>query len=180
MRHPSPRRGMTLLEIIAALAIAGMALLGGILLLDAVNDDASRIARDGAAQASDGNAAAAVGRMLLETEASFDSTKRFRGSERSLDYFTRCAVPSGWTEPCHVMLAIDSLPDGSAISAQPDGGDRFVFARYAGIAEFRFFDATSRDSSWLTSWRTSATLPSAVAIVVGADTVVLPVGASRD
>ncbi|MDB4878325.1 MAG: hypothetical protein JWM41_4771 [Gemmatimonadetes bacterium] len=171
---------MTLLEIVAALGIAAMAMLGGILLLDQVEDSGARIARDGTAQASEGNSARTFRRLLLEAEPSFDSTRRFRGDARSIEYFTRCQVPAGWTEPCRVSLAVDSLADSSAVSAQFDNGARFVLERHAGMIGFRFFDAASRDSAWVASWSTSATLPTAVGIVLRSDTIVLPVGASRD
>jgi hypothetical protein len=171
---------MTLLEVIVALGIAGIVLLGGALLLDQVSDSGERIVRERWAQARDANAYGIARRLLREAVPSFDSTKLFRGDARSLDYYTRCAVPRGWSETCHVTLAIDSIDDSTIVMAQFDDGEQFVVRRQAGGMVFRFFDESSRDSSWLARWATSATLPSALAIIEAADTIVLPVGPSRE
>jgi hypothetical protein len=180
MRTVDARPGMTLLEIVAALGIAGMVMLGGILLLDQVTDSGRRIATDGGVQAYQGNSERTLRRLLREAEPSFDSTRRFRGDARNLEYFTQCQTSSGWTESCHVIVGIDSIGDSSAVRVQLDSGDFFTLERRAGILGFRYFDATSRDSSWVSSWTTSATLPSAVGLVLRADTLVLPVGPSRE
>ncbi len=171
---------MTLLEVIIALGIAGIVLLGGALLLDQITDSAGRIARERWAQSYEANAYGITRRLLREALPSFDSTKPFRGDAHSLDYFTRCSVPRGWSETCHVTLAIDSIDDSTIVMAQFDGGEQFAVRRRAGGMVFRFFDAASRDSAWVASWATSATLPSALAIIGAADTVVFPVGPSRE
>jgi prepilin-type N-terminal cleavage/methylation domain-containing protein len=174
------RSGTTLIEVIAAIAIGAVAILGGVLLMNQVTDTGLRISRDGRASAHEGNSVRTLRRLLREAQPSFDSTKRFRGDARSLDYITRCQMPSGWTEICHVTVSIDSIGDSSAVTAQFDGGNQFVLERHAGLLAFRYFDPVFRDSAWSTRWATSATLPLALGIVSAGDTMVLPVGPSRD
>ena len=174
------RSGMTLLEVIAAVMIAGLVLRGGVLLLDQVNDSGARIVDERWSQAYQGNAYDAAKRMLREATPSFDSTKVFRGDARSVDFFTRCQMPAGWKEICHVTFAIDSIRDTTVVVAQFDDGRQFTVRRRVGGTTFRFFDFNSRDSSWIATWSTSATLPSALAVIGIADTVVFPIGASRE
>ena len=46
-------------------------------------------------------------------------------------------------------------------------------------ATFRYFDA-GRDTAWVRQWRTNATLPMAVAVIIGGDTIAYSVGPARD
>lgn len=174
------RRGMTLLEVMAALMIGGLVLSGGVLLLNQVNDDSARVIGERWSQAYEGNTYGTAKRLLSEATPSFDSTRVFRGDARSLDFFTRCRTPAGWTELCHVTFAIDSIRDSTLVMAQFDDGDQFAVRRAAGGMSFRFIDYSSPDSSWVATWSTSTTLPSALAIVSTADTVLFPIGPSRD
>jgi hypothetical protein len=64
--------------------------------------------------------------------------------------------------------------------AQFDGGEQFTVFRRAGAIAFRYFDFTASDSAWSASWTTSATMPSALAIISAADTMVMPIGPSRE
>jgi len=174
------RCGETLLEVTAALAIAGIILLGGVAMLDQVGDSSKRIASERWAQAGESNAIDLTRQLLRDASPSFDSTRLFRGATNSLDYYTLCRVPAGWLENCHVTLAVDAVRDTAAVMAQFDGGQQFVVMRRAGSIAFRYFDFTSSDSAWSSTWTTSATTPSALAIVSAADTVVFPIGASRE
>ncbi|MDB4878543.1 MAG: hypothetical protein JWM41_4989 [Gemmatimonadetes bacterium] len=93
---------------------------------------------------------------------------------------TRCEKPAGWTEVCHVTIAIDSTRDSSSVTAQFDNGDQFVLERHAGAIAIRYFEPISRDSSWASRWETSATLPMAIGLITGRDTLVFSVGPSRE
>src|SRR5258708_5017559 len=94
------RRGTTLIELVAALSIAGLALLGGALLVDQLNDQAARIGQDGNATARVGNGHRLLHRLFAEAQPSLDSTEQLRGASRSVELRTRCDSPFGWTEPC--------------------------------------------------------------------------------
>jgi hypothetical protein len=79
------------------------------------------------------------------------------------------------------MLSIDSLPDSCAVIAESDRGDRFEVRRVVGVAKFRYLDvAAQRDSLWVREWATSIAPPRAIALVVGADTVVFAFGSVRE
>lgn len=171
---------MTLVEIVAALAIAGLAVLGGALVIDQLNDQGVRIVRDGAAGARVGNGDRLLHRLFSEAEPSLDSTEQLRGAARSVEFRTRCDSPFGWTEPCQALFAIDSLRDSSDVTVQLSTGESVILARRAGLAEFRYVDLLRADTAWMQRWLGGAVLPSAIAIVTSTDTLLLPVGASRE
>jgi len=180
MPRISNRRGVTLVELIVALAITGMAILGCVMLLDQLNDSHERIHRQRTADASAGNGDRLLRRFLADARTTTDTAERFRGDERNASYLTLCDTPSGWPEQCRVALVIDSLPDSSAVVAETNRDERFEVRRIAGAATFRYFDPSQRDSSWVRQWATSIALPAAIAVVVGIDTTVLPLGSSRE
>jgi prepilin-type N-terminal cleavage/methylation domain-containing protein len=180
MQTNNRRRGVTLIELMIALSISGLALLGMIMLLDQLNDSGGRIATDSAVDATAGNGDRFLRRLLVDARSATDSTKQFRGDERTASYLTLCDTPDGWAEVCRATLAIDSLSDTSAIIAQTDRGDQHVVRRMGGVARFRYLDLTSHDSAWVRSWTPSIVLPGAIAIVNGTDTTIFPLGATRD
>jgi len=176
MRRDRPRRGMTLIEIVAAIAIAGFVVASGAALLDQVNDAGARIAAAAASTARTGNGQRLFRELLARAEASVDTNDRFRADSGSVAYLTRCPNAFGWTEPCHVRLAMDYRADSTDIVAVFGDGREITVRAQAKRAEFRFLDLTHLDSMWARVWTTSATLPDAIAVVSGTDTVVFPVG----
>jgi prepilin-type N-terminal cleavage/methylation domain-containing protein len=188
LRERRARRGVTLLELIIALAIAGLAMLGCVMLLDQLNDSHERIVRDRAADATGGNEDRMLRRFLADAHTTTDTAERFRGDEHNASYLTLCDTPSGWPENCRVTLSLDSLRDSSVIVAEAKREEHlddhleehFELRRIAGSATFRYLDLSSRDSSWVRQWATSIALPGAIALVVGGDTTILPLGSVRD
>jgi prepilin-type N-terminal cleavage/methylation domain-containing protein len=181
MRPRVERRGVTLLELLVALAIAGLAMLGGVLLLDQVDDSARRIDAESRRDALDNNGERALSRLLADARGSSDTADRFRGDDQNASFLGLCDMPSGWPELCRVGLSITSEPDSSAVVAQPASGPAFAVARVAGPAAFRYLDAArSGDSAWLARWTASIALPAALALITPVDTTVFPLGSVRD
>jgi prepilin-type N-terminal cleavage/methylation domain-containing protein len=174
------RRGFTLIELLAALSISGLAMLGGILLLDQVTDSSARIVRGGNIAASEGNGPRLLKQLFLDAGVTADSADRFRGDERSADFSTACQNPGGWMEHCRVSLGIDQRMDTSVVFAALARGEHLEVVRYVGQAEFRYFDPVSGDAKWLSRWVTSIAMPIAIGIVLGGDTLVYPMGTARD
>jgi len=174
------QRGLTLIEIIAALSLAGFVMLGGQLLLDQLSDSGVRIGRQSEAAAREGNGERLLRRLLRDAMVPPDSERRFRGDTLAMEYQGRCEAPAGWLEPCPVKLAIDLRPDSSVLVAELSSRDPLVLRRLPGAAEFRYYDPSRPDSAWVVSWGTSVSLPKAIGVVVPGDTLLLPVGPPRE
>ncbi|HTJ21346.1 MAG TPA: prepilin-type N-terminal cleavage/methylation domain-containing protein [Gemmatimonadaceae bacterium] len=175
------RRGLTLLELVVALSISGLVMLGGVMLLDQVGDSDARIVRESLGDATAGNGDRLLRRLLVDAQSTTDTVHRFRGDERNASYLTRCDRPSGWSEPCRARLSVDSLGDSSAIVVETDRGERFEVRRVAGIGTLRYLSESSDpDSAWVRRWTTSIALPAAIAFIVSPDTTIWPLGSVRD
>jgi prepilin-type N-terminal cleavage/methylation domain-containing protein len=173
------RRGFTLVELLAALSISGLAMLAGVMLLDQVTDGSSRIARAGRIAARHGNGSRLLRQLLLDAHVTGDSVDRFRGDERSVDVSTLCQQPDGWMEPCRASLGVDWRGDTSVVTASLATGERLELARYSARAELRYFDAIPSHSAWLQRWAVSIAMPVAIAFVSAGDTAIYPLGVAR-
>lgn len=178
-RRPE-RRGFTLVELLAALALSGLVMIGGLLLLDQLSDNTSRIVRRGTMLASDANGLRVLRQLLLDARMTADSFDRFRGDERSVELTTLCHRPGGWLESCRASLGADWRPDSTVLIARFSTGENLELARSPGHAALRYLDLLRPDSLWMRRWALSITMPAALGIVAGRDTLVYPLGAARD
>ena len=175
------RGGMTLLELLVALSMSGLAILGGVMLLDQIGDSDARIVGDSVRDATAANGDRLLRRLLVDAHSTTDTVDRFRGDERNASYLTRCDTPSGWAEPCRALLSVDSLGDSSAIVAETDRGERFEVRRVAGVGTLRYLSqSTDPDSAWVRQWTGSIALPAAIAFIAWPDTTIWPLGSVRD
>ena len=175
----SKRAGFTLIEIIAALGLAGFALLGCILLLDQLNDSASRIASARIATAKEANGERLLRHVVLDATPSVDTTRGLRGDSRSTTFWSSCQVPDGWAEPCQVTLAMDWRGDSTFVLGDVGGGSRLVLLRRADSLQFRYVDSVV-DTLWAERWSSNLTLPGAIVLVTHRDTIVYPIATSHE
>lgn len=175
--HKKGKSGVTLLELLVALSIGGLAIVGAMRLLDQLGDAGDRIAIAALTDARASNGDRLLRKLVADVRTTTDSTRRFRGDARNAIFYSLCDTPSGWRESCRASLMIDSLGDSSAVLAQLDGDGPLELRRLPGAARFIYFDAAARDSAWSSAWDAGITLPAAIGLVTARDTLVLPLGA---
>src|SRR5262245_22704695 len=111
MRRPStPRTGrlaFTLLEVMAALALTGLVLIGCWRLLAQLADSRDRIGVEFQSAARRANGVRVIRALLERAETSFDSTRQPAGAKAEVRFHSWCDVPSGWLERCDVTLSVD-------------------------------------------------------------------------
>lgn len=168
------RRGMTLIELIAAIAIAGLVMLGAVLLLDGVNTNVKRIEDDAELVTASGTTLGLLHQLLNDAASSVDTAERFVGDERGFACWTRCARAEGWMAPCRMVMTVTD----SALHVSFASGEERTLQRYGRGARLRYFDA-DRDA-WRTAWDATATIPAAVAVIAGDDTLVYSLGPARE
>lgn len=171
--------GFTLIELLAALSISGLAMLGGVLLLDQVTDGSARIVRSGRIATREGNGLRILRQLLLDARVTTDSMDRFRGDEGSAEFSSLCQAPDGWAEACRASIGIDWRKDTSVVVAMLSTGGNLELARHPGRLELRYFDPVSSDSAWLRRWAVSIAMPVAIGFIAGSDTVIYPLGTTR-
>lgn len=175
-RSRSPRQGFTLLELLLVIVLVGLVLGLSQLLFTQIQQTHASIL----AEAKQGDAHATASRtlraLLRNADATSDSAGRFTGDERGAHFTTRCPTTGGWLQPCRVVLHVQSRGDSSAIVVRMPSGESLALYAARGYGQLRYLDRASRDTAWLVSWGTSIVLPSALALIVGRDTVTFPTG----
>jgi hypothetical protein len=169
---------MTLIELIAAIAVTGLVLLGALLLLDGVTAGARRMAEDAASVTAIGTTAGLLHQLLEDASPSGDSAERFAGDEQGFVCWTRCAKVEGWIARCRVSWTLVDSERGSVLRSTVANERDPTLARYGSGARLRYFDADHE--AWTTAWNASATIPAAVGVVSTTDTVVYSVGPARE
>lgn len=170
---------MTLLELIAALALSGGVIVAAAMLLDQANDATARIVDAGVRQTRSGTGARVLCALLYDAQRPHDSTDRFAGDEAHVDFSTRCPAAGGWSSACRIALALDSARDSTVVRLDAPGAHAVALRAFRGVARFRYVDPLAADR-WTREWRALATLPEALAIVSPTDTIILAVGGVRE
>lgn len=165
---------MTLIELLAAITIAGLVLLGAVFLLSGVDDAAKRVIADAESITANANPSLELHDLFAGAFATFDTSQRFEGNERAMTFSTRCPAREGWFERCRAVLLID---DGR-LRARLDDAPWRILRHYHADTRLRYFAAERGE--WKASWFSSASVPDAIGFVTPDDTVVYAVGPSRE
>jgi prepilin-type N-terminal cleavage/methylation domain-containing protein len=184
MRSTSHRSAFTLLEIVVALALSGVVLLGGRLLfesLSAAAGDTIQAARQ-ADQLANGDRLlrSLVGRLEVGT----DHARHFGGDERSVHFTTWCDTPAGWLERCDAVIAIESYDASPALvvhltPGEPHGelGPRtIVVATGFRNGALRYLNDPRAGGQWFVRWGEAISGPLALGIVLDGDTSIVRIG----
>ena len=170
------RGGFTLLEVVVALAISGLVILGARAVLSQLGTDAERV--ESAAAESD--RAATADRLLRQsvarTESSQPDAVRFVGDARGAKWVTWCEVPAGWLERCQATLGIVQQGDSSALVLTLSTGElvpvRHGFAR----ARLRYLLDAAEGGHWTPDWTSQLSTPAAIGVEIDDSLLIVPVG----
>ena len=166
---------MTLIEVMLAIALSGLALLCGRALLDQIDNVGIVLGRTARAGDELANATRTLHALVRRADVRPDSTRRFIGDSLSASFRTLCEETGGWLEPCGVTVLLDIGTDSSALVGQLSHGGVLILARWPGTGAFRYLDVSGPRDQWVSDWGRSIVPPAAMAVVVATDTIVLPV-----
>jgi prepilin-type N-terminal cleavage/methylation domain-containing protein len=184
--------GFTLIEVMLAIVIGGMAVATSALLLSGVADRGRDI--DAAAQRVD--RAANAERLLRVTarnlQLSVDTAPPLKGSTRSVRFRSWCDTPAGWLGSCYVhlfvhdtagrrALSLELREDDSPHGAEDGRNDDAIVIDLRPVsrrAELLYLVDPGHGGSWTDHW-SERMPPAAMAVAIDGDTVILPVGANE-
>jgi prepilin-type N-terminal cleavage/methylation domain-containing protein len=178
MRHGESRvrTGFTLVELMVALVVSAIVVLGARMLLEQLGDSALRTVTAATRADREANGERLLRDLAGRLEVGTDQTVRFSGEPNTASFGSWCDVPSGWQERCTVTLVAGAQGDHSSLIASFSAGDRVTLLVREQPIELRYLDDPRGGGRWFMSWGAGITAPLAFAVISGADTMIVRIG----
>jgi hypothetical protein len=159
-----------------ALVIGGMVVAGAAALLVTLGGRAEAIARAGARADLGANAERVLRALLANLDLGLDSTPSFAGDGTGARFRSWCDTPAGWLDRCTAHLFLEPRGETAALRLELSGPDpaRVDLERGLRGARLRYMALVDNVVTWRDSW-SQLVPPTAVALIVERDTLLLPV-----
>jgi prepilin-type N-terminal cleavage/methylation domain-containing protein len=169
------RAGFTLLEVMVALALSALLLLGARALLEQVGDAAAHIAGSAAAVDHDANAERLL-RALAGRAEPPRAGEEVVGTPQGVRFATWCETPAGWLERCSATLAVLRVDGAPALAVQAGTGDPVMVRRGLRSGHLLYLRDPAEGGVWAPTWRSGVSVPVAFGVVLDGDTLIVRVG----
>lgn len=175
MRPDHRRRGFTIVEIMVALLLSAIVVLGARMLLEQLGDSTSRTVRGAARADRDANGEQLLRDLVRRLEVGTPATAPFAGEPDSASFSSWCDMPAGWQERCTVVIRAEPTASGMTLSVSA-GGMGTQHIRTDKHVELRYLDDAAAGGRWFRSWGAGITAPLAIGLLTGSDTTILRIG----
>ena len=167
---------MTLIEVMVALLVSGIVLLGARLILDALTDQALRITDSAVVADREANGDRVLRGLAERLEVGTARGTEFAGDPATATFTSWCEVPAGWLERCAVTLAIQHDSTALALVARTSRGDSIVLRRGFRQGAIRYLETPANGGSWIRVWGAGITAPVAFGVILDRDTLIVRIG----
>ena len=172
-----PRRnGFTLIEIMVALLVGGIVLVGARAMLEALADQAHLVSDAASVADRDANADRTLRALAERLEVGTAPEMQFTGDPTATTFASWCEVPAGWLERCSVQLSIEHQHSEESLVARTSLGDSLVLRRGFRNGVIRYLESPAHGGSWIVVWGAGITAPVALGIFLGRDTLIVRIG----
>ncbi len=173
-RPRSAHQGFTLVEIIVAMAVGGIVVLGARQLVESLTRSTRAITEYTAVTAHEGNAERVVRELVQRVEVGLELPP-FGGTATSVSFSTWCDVAGGWAERCIATLATGAESTAWQYVSSP-ADVKAVIVSLGGVHRLLYFDGSSERRVWKAVWMPGGPLPLALGLVRQSDTLILRIG----
>jgi prepilin-type N-terminal cleavage/methylation domain-containing protein len=177
MRIRGSRAGFTLIEVTVALVISGMALVAAAALFNGLAQRAEAVERAGRHADRDANAERLLRTLFENMDLRGDSTSPpVAGDGRSMRFRAWCDEGRGSFAPCSVRLSIQQDARLSFLQLDLAGADttRLILRRGFREGRLRYLRTAREGGEWTDTWP-RLVAPTAIAVIIERDTLLLPV-----
>jgi prepilin-type N-terminal cleavage/methylation domain-containing protein len=176
-RHDGRRRaGFTLVEVLVALALAGVVLLGARTLLEHLADETHGVTQRAASADAIANGERLLRTLAGRLEVGTAESGPFSGTSEAAHFTSWCEVPQGWLERCDVTIALEQLAGEFALVARLDDAPPLVLRRGFASGALRYLNSAAQGGQWFRSWGTGITAPLALGVILDRDTLIIRIG----
>jgi len=175
------RKAFTLIEIVVAITVGAMILLGASGVMNQLADAARRLHLYAAATDRAANRERDLRELLANVEVGTPGSQPFVGNADSATFSSWCHTPGGWLERCSVILSIECMettPGSASQSLVVHVGARrdVVMTRYARSARLRYLNGAADGGQWYVQWTAGIRAPLAIGVIMDRDTTFVRVG----
>ena len=171
-----PRRAFTLLEVLVALSIGAMIVLGARALTDGLFVEAQRISTASVQADASANAERYLRRIVGQIQLRKDIGATFRGAEWAAEFTSWCDSPRGSQERCRVSLVVERADGAPFLVMHSSIGERLVLLRATQGIQLRYLADPAAGGSWIQRWGEGLSAPAAIGVIEDADTLIIRIG----
>ena len=175
-RNSGATAGFTLVEVMVALVVSAIVLLGARAMLGEVGDAAVRISSESARLDTNANAEHALRVLVRNLDLGYANDAVFAGDVRQVTFVSWCDTPSGWQERCKVALTIEKRQGGDALVVQTSRSNAIIVRDRVRNGSLRYLTTVYRGGEWIRTWGAGITAPLAIGIILDSDTLIVPIG----
>lgn len=172
------RNGFTLIELIVAMTISGVVLLGARALWESLTGSVDRLRAQSVIEQRNANSERLLRSLVGRLEVGTDQAHEFSGEPLRATFTTWCNVPAGWLERCDADLAVEA-DSGTTLRlvARLSTGEVIVLRRGFETGALRYLNDPLAGGVWFRVWSHGITAPLAIGVITGGDTTILRIGA---
>ncbi len=176
MRH----NGFTLIEVLVALVVGSIVLLGAHRILAVLADQAHALTRHAADVDQHANGERMLRDLVGQLELGSPGTIAFTGSQDTVRFSSWCESPAGWLEQCQVTLSFAARGDRQVLRAQLGTGQTFDLIQGFSAGGFRYLESAAGGGQWFQRWGTGITSPLGIGVLLArgdtVDTMLVRIG----
>jgi prepilin-type N-terminal cleavage/methylation domain-containing protein len=170
-------RGFTLIELMVAIVLSGIVLLGARALWESLAISVDRLRSQATADARAENGERLLRSLVGRLEVGTDQSHEFAGDEQHVRFTTWCDVPAGWQERCDAVVGFE-----------PDSGDRIQLVARLSTGELvplergftrgllRYLNTPAGGGVWFRIWGHGIIAPLAIGVITDRDTTIVRIG----
>jgi prepilin-type N-terminal cleavage/methylation domain-containing protein len=174
--YPS-RRGFALMELIVAITLSGIVLLGVRALWESLAGSVDRMRVRASTEAESANGERLLRSLVGRLEVGTEQSHEFAGDERQATFTTWCDMPAGWQERCDAMLVIEpDTGDAAQLVARLSTGETIALKRGFHSGVLRYLNDPVGGGIWFRIWGHGITAPLAIGVIIDGDTAIVRIG----
>jgi hypothetical protein len=167
------------MELVVAIAVGSIVILGAHALLVGMAEHGRRITALAAAADRQGNADRLLRGIVGRIDPDTTALGTFSGSDSIARFTSWCDQPGGWQERCIVELKVQAAGSLLIVLATVEGQDTLTLRDGFSNGVFRYLLSARQGGTWYRAWPAGVTLPLGLGLIIDGDTSILRIGERR-
>jgi prepilin-type N-terminal cleavage/methylation domain-containing protein len=176
MKNCRRRSGFTLIEVLVALVVSSIILLGARAILGAMSDNAQTILVETRIADESANAERSLRLVVRQLDIADGPGTEFAGDSTRAAFSSWCDAPRGTLDRCAIKLSVEGDKNGKKLLLAGLSGGTIVIRSGVHNIALRYLDSATLGGHWIETWAKGITAPLAIEIIVEADTLIVRVG----